>query len=68
MRWSPEYPWGATPDEHRTDAQDTRDGMGSTRFAREWLMSGAPGLADDERLQAQIARLDRHFVGPVHGC
>ena len=64
MRWSPEYPWGATPDEHRKDSQETRDGMGSTRFAREWLMSGAPGLAEDERLQAQIARLDRHFMAP----
>ena len=64
LRWSPEYPWGATPDDHRKDAQATRDGMGSTEFAREWLMSLAPGLADDERLQAQIARLDRHFMAP----
>ena len=38
--------------------------MGSTEFAREWLRSLAPGLADDERLQAQIARLDRHFMAP----
>lgn len=64
LRWSPEYPWGATPDDHRKDAQGTRDGMGSTEFARAWLMSLAPGLADDERLQAQIARLDRHFMAP----
>ncbi len=27
-RWSPEYPWGLTPDEHRQEAAWTRDGMG----------------------------------------
>ena len=63
-RWSPEYPWGATPDEHRKEAEETRDGIGSTRFAREFLMGAAPSLAGDERLETQIARLDRHFMAP----
>jgi class 3 adenylate cyclase len=63
-RWSPEYPWGATPDEIRSEAEATRDGMGSTRFAHEWLMDMAPSFAGDERLEAQIARLDRHFMAP----
>ena len=44
MRWSPEYPWGATPDEHRKEAEDTRDGMGSMRFARECLMGQHPAM------------------------
>ena len=63
-RWSPDYPWGETPDEHRADAAETRDGMGSVEFARAWLTACAPSLAGDERLAAQIARLDRHFMAP----
>ncbi len=63
-RWSPEYPWGSTPDEHRQDAAETRDGMGSERLARQWLMAGAPSFAGDERFEAEIARLDRHFMAP----
>jgi class 3 adenylate cyclase len=63
-RWSPEYPWGVTPDEHREEAAEVRDGMGSKEFARAWLMACAPAFAGDECLQAQIARLDRHFMAP----
>ncbi len=63
-RWSPEYPWGQTPDEHRHEAAQVRDAMGSKELARAWLLVCAPSLADDERLQAQIARLDRHFMAP----
>ena len=63
-RWSPEYPWGLTPDEHREEAAETRDGMGSKELARAWLTDSAPSLAGDERLEAQIARLDRHFMAP----
>jgi len=63
-RWSPEYPWGRTPDEHRQEAAWTRDGMGDKSFQREWLMNAAPTLAGDERLEAQLARLDRHFIAP----
>jgi pimeloyl-ACP methyl ester carboxylesterase len=62
-RWSLEYPWGLTPDEHREEAAETRRGMGS-KVAREWLTACAPSLAGDERLAAQIARLDRHFMAP----
>ncbi|MBA2296540.1 MAG: adenylate/guanylate cyclase domain-containing protein [Actinobacteria bacterium] len=63
-RWSPEYPWGQTPDEHREEASVVRDGMGSERLARQWLMARAPSFAGDERLEAEIARLDRHFMAP----
>lgn len=63
-RWSPEYPWGLTPDELRKEATETRDGMGSTELGRSWLEACAPSLAGDERLAAQIARLDRHFMAP----
>ncbi len=63
-RWSPEYPWGMTPDEHRREAAETREGMGSERFARVWLEASAPSFAGDERLESQIARLDRHFMAP----
>ena len=63
-RWSPEYPWGRTPDELREEAMEVRDGMGSKELARVWLEAAAPSLADDERLAAQIARLDRHFMAP----
>lgn len=63
-RWSPEYPWGLTPDEHRAEAAETRDGMGSKGLAHAWLTACAPSLAGDERLEAQIARLDRHFMAP----
>lgn len=63
-RWSPEYPWGLTPDEHRAEAAETRDGMGSMELAHAWLTACAPSLAGDERLEAQIARLDRHFMAP----
>ena len=63
-RWSPEYPWGLTPDELREEAMEVRDGMGSKDLARVWLEGVAPSLADDERLAAQIARLDRHFMAP----
>ena len=67
-RWSPEYPWGMTPDEHRKEAEEVRDGMGSTRFAREWIMSMAPSFAGDEHLEVLIARLDRHFMAPSTGA
>ena len=63
-RWSPDYPWGMTPDEHREEAAETRDLMGTTDLARVWLMNCAPSLAGNERLEAQIARLDRHFMAP----
>ena len=63
-RWSPEYPWGGTPEEHRQEAAWTRNGMGDMSFQREWLMSMAPSLAGDEALEAQLARLDRHFMAP----
>jgi class 3 adenylate cyclase len=63
-RWSPEYPWGQTPDEHRAEAAETRGGMGSKELAHGWLTACAPSLAGDERLEAQIARLDRHFMAP----
>jgi class 3 adenylate cyclase len=41
-----------------------RDGMGTEDFGRGWLEGCAPSLAGDERLAAQIARLDRHFMAP----
>jgi class 3 adenylate cyclase len=63
-RWSPEYPWGMTPDEHRRDAASNRDMLGNTALQREWLESAAPPLAGDEQLAARIARLDRHFMAP----
>ena len=63
-RWSPEYPWGLTPDEHRAEAAETRDGMGSIELAHEWLTDCAPSLAGDDALEARIARLDRHFMAP----
>jgi class 3 adenylate cyclase len=63
-RWSPEYPWGSTPEEHRREAAATREGMGKVSFGRQWLEGMAPSLAADERLAAQIARLDRHFMAP----
>jgi class 3 adenylate cyclase/pimeloyl-ACP methyl ester carboxylesterase len=63
-RWSPEYPWGMTPDEHRGEAAEVRDGMGTVDLARLWLTGSAPSLAGDERLAAQIARHDRHFMAP----
>ena len=62
-RWSPEYPWGQTPDELREEAAET-DRMGSKELGRMWLEDCAPSLAGDERLAAQIARLDRHFMAP----
>ncbi len=37
---------------------------GRQGFQREWLMGSAPSLAGDERLEAQLARLDRHFIAP----
>lgn len=63
-RWSPEYPWGDTPDDHRREAATVRDRMGSKEFGRGWLLWGAPSGAGDERLQAKVARLDRHFMAP----
>jgi class 3 adenylate cyclase len=38
--------------------------MGKQSFGREWLEGMAPRFAGDERLAAQIARLDRHFMAP----
>ena len=63
-RWSPEYPWGLTPEELRQEAAWTRNAMGDQDAMREWLAAAAPWLADDERLQALVARLDRHFMAP----
>jgi class 3 adenylate cyclase len=63
-RWSPEYPWGLTPEEHRRDAAAVREGMGTQILGRKWLEGMAPSFAGDERLAAQIARHDRHFIAP----
>ncbi len=38
--------------------------MGDERSMREWLSGAPPWLAGDERLEAQVARLDRHFMAP----
>jgi class 3 adenylate cyclase len=38
--------------------------MGSKELAHAWLMGCAPSLAGDGRLEARIARLDRHFMAP----
>jgi class 3 adenylate cyclase len=63
-RWSPEYPWGLTPEELRREAEWTRNVMGDPGAMREWLAGAAPWLAGDERLEALLARLDRHFMAP----
>jgi class 3 adenylate cyclase len=63
-RWSPDYPWGFTPDELREEAAEAGGVMGSKELGRAWLEACAPSLADDERLQAEISRLDRHFMAP----
>jgi class 3 adenylate cyclase len=63
-RWSPEYPWGATPEEHRKEAALLRSEMGSKDIAHQWIVNYAPSLAGDERLEALMARLDRHFMAP----
>jgi class 3 adenylate cyclase len=63
-RWSPEYPWGATPELIRKAAEWVRNGMGGEDVARDWLVNYAPSLADDDELVTQLARLDRHFMAP----
>ncbi len=63
-RWSPDYPWGMTPDEHRREAAEVREGMGRIELAEAWLRSAARGHAGDERLATRIARHDRHFMAP----
>ncbi len=63
-RWSPEYPWGGTPEERRKEAALVRNEMGSRELAHKWLVSFAPRLAGDEHLETLMARLDRHFMAP----
>ncbi len=63
-RWSPEYPWGRTPDQHRREAALIRDSMGSKELAQVWLRGWVPRLADDEHVQEMVARHDRHFMAP----
>lgn len=63
-RWSPEYPWGGTPEEHRKEAALVRNEMGSKDLARQWIVNNAPSLAGDEHLEALMARLDRNFMAP----
>lgn len=64
-RWSPDYPWGRTPDELRREIEWVRDGIGTAAFTRDWLASGtAPERAGDEELVARIARHDRNWVAP----
>ena len=66
-RWSPDYPWGFTPDELREEAGEAQGSMGSKELALAWLEACAPSLADDERLQAEIAGwTDTSW--PVNGC
>ena len=67
-RWSPEYPWGLTPDEHREEAAEARGGMGSKELGRAWLEACAPSLADDERLAGPDRPARSTLHGPVDGC
>ena len=63
-RWSPDYPWGLTPDELRDEVELVRDGIGRLPFSRDWVAAAVPDRAGDERLAAQIARIDRHHLAP----
>ena len=62
--WSPEYPWGDTPEEQRQTVEGVREFIGKPEAVRDWLEENGPGLVGDERLIGQIARLDRHFIAP----
>jgi class 3 adenylate cyclase len=63
-RWSPDYPWGLTPDDLREEIEWVRGGIGTTSFSRDWVARVVPDRTGDERLAAQIARIDRHHLAP----
>lgn len=61
-RWSPDYPWGLTPDELNGEIDYVRGGIGTMPFTREYL--AARNRGGDEQLASAVARHDRHFVAP----
>ena len=62
--WSPEYPWGDTPEEQRQTVEGVREFIGKPEAVRDWFLENGPGLVGDERLIGNLAGLDRHFIAP----
>jgi class 3 adenylate cyclase len=66
--WSPDYPWGASPEEQRRFIELIRQNLGTPAFARYYLKASAPSRLGDTALEQEVARLDRHFAAPSTGA
>jgi class 3 adenylate cyclase len=66
--WSPDYPWGDSPEEQRRFIEKVKEGLGTPAFARWYLEHVAPSRLGDEELARELARQDRHFMAPSTGA
>jgi class 3 adenylate cyclase len=62
--WSPDYPWGQTPEEQRRDNVQLVETWGMPEGVRRFVAENAPQHAGDERLEAELAKLHRYFMAP----
>ena len=62
--WTPDYPWGETPEEQRRWRAQVSESWGTTKCEHVFLGEVAPAHAGDERLESEMARLMRHFMAP----
>jgi pimeloyl-ACP methyl ester carboxylesterase len=70
--WSPDYPWGSTPDLVEHEMRAVREHWGTKAYGRNWvenneiLLGGgefAPAPMPEEEL-ARVARVSRHWATP----
>jgi class 3 adenylate cyclase/pimeloyl-ACP methyl ester carboxylesterase len=62
--WSPEYPWGMTMEEWRSDIDETRSNWGTYAAAEQWTRAHAASHADDPEFIAALARRWRLSASP----
>jgi class 3 adenylate cyclase/alpha-beta hydrolase superfamily lysophospholipase len=64
--WTPDYPWGPTPDEARAAIEVLERRWGTREYAAERLGAGlAPSVAEDEDVIAQQAAFMRLSASPT---
>jgi class 3 adenylate cyclase/pimeloyl-ACP methyl ester carboxylesterase len=62
--WAPDYPWGETVDQWRSELAAVGESWGTTEFAAAWCRAIAPTHADDPEFVEWFARMQRAGASP----
>jgi class 3 adenylate cyclase len=66
-RWTPDYPWGRSPEQEHEFTVRAKEQWGTPEFAHWYLTNVAPSRAGDHAHEVELARVDRHFCAPSTG-